>query len=758
MPKAIQISHFSINMLTRSLFLLLIPGLLAVGGDVVAQTDDYDVLPRTVQAIRAEDAPRLDGDVIGDPAWGAAEVIRGFVQNTPDEGLATTEETEVRILYTADALFVGVVCYDREPNRLIVSDSRRDADLSGGDSFRFVLDTYRDRQNGFIFGTNPAGVEYDAQVSNEGQGGGFGGGPRAQAGAGGGLNVNWDGSWRVEVATGEYGWSAEFAIPFRTLRFESGAGQVWGINFERTIRRKNEVAFWSPLPRQYGLARVSQAGALEGISVQAPRNLQIMPYVLAQAGRDVVLREFNTVGPDFDFGADLKYSITTSLTLDATYNTDFAQVEVDEQQINLDRFNLFFPEKRPFFLENAGNFAVGSPGEIELFFSRRIGIGPAGEAVPIVAGARLSGDAAGFKMGFLNMQTAQIGRAGVPANNFGVARLKRELPNRSFVGGIFTNRQGIGDIAGEDDYNRVVAVDGQLGIGRYGSVSGFAGRSFTPGITVPEHAFRLQATYDATSWLLEAGYAEVTAGFNPEVGFLRRSEYRKANGLIFRRFRPEFLGFHELRPHASYNGYWGLDGFYESGFLHVDNHWEWANGYEIHTGINFTHEGVREPFTILDDVVVGAGSFDHREAMIVGNTDRSEWISLAMETVIGGFFGGDRVTLAPSLQLRAGSAFNSEISYSRNMIDLPDGSFTTNLLRARLSYSFNPRLFVQTLVQYNDAADVWSGNLRFGWLQTAGTGLFVVINQSSGFDSLLLPGIDNQTVIVKYSHLFNVLN
>jgi len=485
--------------------------------------------------------------------------------------------------------------------------------------------------------------------------------------------------------------------------------------------------------------------------------LRVTPYVLGHGRRDVDIDEYGTVGLDFDFGADVKYGVTPSLTFDATYNTDFAQVEVDEQQINLDRFNLFFPEKRPFFLENAGLFAAGQPGEVELFFSRQIGIGPAGEAVPIAAGARLSGDALGMKVGLLNIQTAQVGRAGIPANNFGVARLKREMPNQSFVGGLLTNRQGVGEIASNEDYNRLVAVDGQVGIGRYGQLAGFAARSFTPGSTDSEHAFRLQAGYDAESWLLEVGYTEVATGFNPEIGFLQRLSYRKINSLVFRRFRPNVLGFHELRPHASYNGYWGLDGFYESGFLHVDNHWEWANGYEIHTGINFTHEGVREPFTILDDVTVAAGSFDHREAMLVGNTDQSERISLSMRAVIGGFFGGERLTLSPGLRVRWGDAFNSEFSLDRNRIDLPGGSFTTNLLRARLSYSFTPRLYVQTLVQYNDAADLWSANLRLGWLQSAGTGLFLVFNRTSGFDALLTPGLDNQSLIIKYSRLFNVL-
>ncbi len=700
----------------------------------------------------------LDGDVLGDPAWREAPLITGFWQTQPDVGQPATEQTEVRVLYTADMLYVGVVCYDRVPSQLVVTDSRRDASLDEMDSFRFVLDTYRDRQNGFIFGTNTAGVEYDAQISNEGQGGGFGGGGRAQGGAGGGLNVNWDGSWTVRVKTGDYGWSAEFAIPFRTLRFNSGKGQAWGINFERTIHRKRERAYWAPLPQQYELPRVSLAGSLEGLTPPAPRNLQFMPYALVQGSRDVEVSAYQGSGPNVDVGASLKYSITPSLTLDATYNTDFAQVEVDEQQINLDRFNLFFPEKRPFFLENAGTFAVGQPGQVELFFSRRIGIGPDGEAVPIVGGARVSGDIAGMKVGLLSMQTEEVDAVGIPANNFGVLRLKRELPNRTFVGALFTNRQGFGDFAANNDYNRLVAIDGQLGIGRYGQLSGFASRSFTPGALDPEYAFRMEAGYDSERWTLETGYSEIADGFNPEMGFLERSAYRAWNAVALHRYRPTFLGFHELRPHIRYSGYWGLDGFHESGFLHVDNHWEWESTWEIHTGVNVTHEGVREPFDIVDSVTVAAGSYNHVEAQLVGMTDQRKWISLNVRATIGGFFGGHRVALSPSVRLRAGEAFNSEFSLSRNDVDLPGGSFTTNLFRARLSYSFTPRLFVQTLVQLNDAADVWSANLRFGWLHTAGTGLFVVFNQTTGFDRALIPGVDNQTVVVKYTRLFNVLN
>ena len=399
-------------------------------------------------------APTIDGQVLDDPVWTAIEPVTGFTQTTPNEGQPASERTEVRIAYSADTLYFGVVCYDGDPSTIIVSDSRRDSPLSETDSFLIILDTYRDQQNGFVFGTNPSGLEYDGQVTNEGQGtGGFvgggrgGGGGRQQRGTGRGFNLNWDGSWEVRTQVSDIGWSAEFAVPFRTLRYSSGESQTWGLNFQRNIRRRNETAFWSALPRQYTLYRLSLAGQLTGLQLPPQRNLKIMPYVLG----DAVSNEFD--GNDVllgDTGIDLKYSLTPSLTLDATYNTDFAQVEVDDQQVNLNRFNLFFPEKRPFFLENAGLFGVGNTGSAELFFSRRIGIGPDGQVIPILGGGRLSGQVGGnLNVGLLSMQTQEV-EGVAPSNNFTVARVRKDLRNRSNVGAIFVSRQASGDLAGTD--------------------------------------------------------------------------------------------------------------------------------------------------------------------------------------------------------------------------------------------------------------------------------------------------------------------
>ena len=428
-------------------------------------------------AARATEAPVIDGDIAGDPAWAAATPISAFWQEQPDEGQPASEKTEVRVIFTADTLYVGVILFDREPDGIVVSDASRDAPMDDTDSFQMIVDTYRDRQNGFVFGTNPAGIEYDGQVTNEGQGGGgLGFGQMQSGGSGAGFNINWDGAWTVRTQITEQGWAAEFAIPFRTLRYPSATDQTWGINFQRNIRRRNERAYWAPIPRQFNLYRVSLAGSLDGVQTPALRNLRVTPYALGNvlaSGESPV--DSVVLG---DVGGDMKYMLTPSLTLDATVNTDFAQVEVDDQQVNLDRFTLFFPEKRPFFLENAGFFSVGNPGEVDLFFSRRIGIGDDGQTIPILGGGRVSGKAGKFNVGVLNMQTDDY-QDRLAAANFSVARVSRDLPNRSSIGAIFTNRQATGDLAGDAAPGRTFGVDGKWGIGQTSMITGFVAKTDT---------------------------------------------------------------------------------------------------------------------------------------------------------------------------------------------------------------------------------------------------------------------------------------
>ena len=691
-------------------------------------------------------------------------MLTGFRQNTPDEGEPASERTEVRIVYTNDTIYFGVVCYVLDPSTIIVSDARRDSSLTETDSFRLVLDTYQDQQNGFVFGTNPVGLEYDGQLTNAGQGsGGTGGGlvrrsgSQQQRGSGGGFNLNWDGVWQVRARISDIGWTAEIAIPFRTLRYPSGAAQTWGLNLQRNIRHRNEESYWAPLPRQFNLNRLSLAGEVQGVEVPVQRNLKLTPYVLGEAIRRDAHTRTTTLG---DVGADLKYSLTPSLTLDLTYNTDFAQVEVDDQQVNLDRFNLFFPEKRPFFLENAGLFSVGQPGQLELFFSRRIGIGDSGQQIPILGGGRLSGKLGrNTNIGFLNMQTAAVATGGVPSNNFTVARVRQDFRNRSNLGAMVVNRSATGGLVGADDHNRSYAVDGRWGFGETVMLSGFAAGTDTPGVRGDAHAYNVAASYESERYRYGGGFTEVGPAFNPEVGFYARRGYRRVDGAFRTAFRPEnSVGLHEWTPHASFFTIRNVDtGQTESEWIHLDNTMEWRNGFWMSTALNVTTEGVLEPFEIFPGVIVPVDRYDHAEAQLRVRTDQGAPLSVEFFSVFGGFFGGQRTQLSPRLSLRVGETFNTQVSWERNDLDLPGGAFVTNLVRLRVNYSFTTRMFVQALVQYNDRARLWSSNLRFGLLSDANTGLFIVYNEIEGIDRFIPPGA-GRSLTLKYSYLFDLLN
>ncbi len=719
----------------------------------VSRAEEASTGTRVAEAAIAAEAPILDG-IVDDSIWQTAQVITDFVQAEPYEGQPATEKTEVRMLYDETHLYLGVICYDSDPSGIIVTDSRRDSNLDDTDSFRAIFDTYLDRQNGFVFGTNPAGIEYDGQVTNEGEGGG--GGPgfnRSQSGSGGGFNLNWDASFQVRSHVGDFGWSAEFAIPLRTLRYGSTKPQVWGLNFQRNIRRKREEVYWSPVSRIYSLHRLSSAGELRGLELETPRNFKVTPYALGSSERDYVTSDENEL--DGDFGVDAKFGVTPSLNLDLTYNTDFAQVEVDEQQINLTRFNLFFPEKRPFFLENAGNFAMGQNEDVELFFSRRIGIGESGEIVPILGGARMSGKAGQYNLGVLNMQTEEaLGVA--PANNYTVASLSRELPNRSSIGALFVNRLATGDLAGDDDWNRTFGFDGKLGIGVPFTLSGFAARTDTPGLEGREHALNLRGEYQKNQGRVWLGFTEVGDDFNPEVGFLTRDNYRSLETGFFLNIRNDISWLRELRPHITYTGFWNFEGFKETENLHVDSHVDFENGAYFSPAFNHTVEGLEEPFEIYPGIVVAPGSYANWEAAWRWNTNVARPLSYEGGINFGGFLSGDRRGYENTINFRYQSKVITSLTWAYNDIDLLEGSFVTNLGQFKVSYNFTPMLYLQALVQYNDRADVWSSNIRFSWLNTAGTGLFVVYNDTEGLGDLLI-GPQNRSFIVKYTHQFDIL-
>ena len=709
--------------------------------------------------VRSTKLPIMDGNVIDDEAWSSINPIISFTQKSPDEGQVATEKTAVRIMYSEQMFYVSVICYDSNPEGIVISDTRRDAPLNNTDSFMFILDTFHDQQNGFVFGTNAGGIEYDAQVSGGGEGMSISS-TRQSVGVGANFNINWDAAWDVKTEIGEYGWSAEFAIPFKTLRFSSAKDQSWGANFQRTIARKNEHVFWSPIPRQFSLNRLALEGTLTGINVPTDRNIKLMPYALGNNNK--VINETSYSESEGDFGLDAKVGVTSSLTMDITYNTDFAQVEADEQQVNLDRFSLFFPEKRAFFLENAGLFSAGENTyygpDIEMFFSRRIGI-VSGSRVPILGGGRLTGDLGGFKLGILNMRTGSVKNVS-DGDDYGVFRLKKELPNRTYFGGMVTRKKGLGD-AGY--INQSYSVDGALGIGDAIQLIGFAAKTDpAPGIkgNNDSYAYVLEANRNTQSFTNQIRYSEVGKNFNPEMGFVKRLGYRKVLFRILNRTRPkDFFGILELRPHITYWGYWKLeDGFQETGFLHIDNHWEFRNGFRIDTGINFTKEGVVDSFQIVSGEWVPPNTYDNKELHIRTNTNLTKPFSIILVTKIGGFFNGDRKNFDTTLRYRFGDRFTSEIISKYNDVKLDDGGeFITHLMRGRLTYALSSNIYIQSLLQYNNQSDEWSMNWRFIWQQSAATGLYIVYNEAQDYDGIPITK-STKSFVLKYSYLFDIMN
>tara|TARA_B100000131_G_scaffold316919_1_gene357869 strand:- start:291 stop:2498 length:2208 start_codon:yes stop_codon:yes gene_type:complete len=709
--------------------------------------------------VRSTKLPIMDGNVIDDEAWSSINPIISFTQKSPDEGQVATEKTAVRIMYSEQMFYVSVICYDSNPEGIVISDTRRDAPLNNTDSFMFILDTFHDQQNGFVFGTNAGGIEYDAQVSGGGEGMSISS-TRQSVGVGANFNINWDAAWDVKTEIGEYGWSAEFAIPFKTLRFSSAKDQSWGANFQRTIARKNEHVFWSPIPRQFSLNRLALEGTLTGINVPTDRNIKLMPYALGNNNK--VINETSYSESEGDFGLDAKVGVTSSLTMDITYNTDFAQVEADEQQVNLDRFSLFFPEKRAFFLENAGLFSAGENTyygpDIEMFFSRRIGI-VSGSRVPILGGGRLTGDLGGFKLGILNMRTGSVKNVS-DGDDYGVFRLKKELPNRTYFGGMVTRKKGLGD-AGY--INQSYSVDGALGIGDAIQLIGFAAKTDpAPGIkgNNDSYAYVLEANRNTQSFTNQIRYSEVGKNFNPEMGFVKRLGYRKVLFRILNRTRPkDFFGILELRPHITYWGYWKLeDGFQETGFLHIDNHWEFRNGFRIDTGINFTKEGVVDSFQIVSGEWVPPNTYDNKELHIRTNTNLTKPFSIILVTKIGGFFNGDRKNFDTTLRYRFGDRFTSEVISKYNDVKLDDGGeFITHLMRGRLTYALSSNIYIQSLLQYNNQSDEWSMNWRFIWQQSAATGLYIVYNEAQDYDGIPITK-STKSFVLKYSYLFDIMN
>ncbi len=714
-----------------------------------ADAIDYDTihLEKRLTAVRAEGAIMLDG-ALDEAAWRQAPLANGFIQNDPREGNPATYDTDVRVLYTDDALYLGVFAHDMEPSKIIVSDLKKDYNTGSSDGFRIILDTFHDGRNGYQFATNPAGAKWDSQMAGEGRD----------------NNQNWDGIWDVKTRITETGWFAEIWIPFRTLKFGDEDPQVWGINFERKLRRLNEDSYWSPIPRIYDVQRVSLAGTLEGLrGVHAGKNLRVKPYVLSSGSR-VTTRP---MAGDAQGGIDVKYGVTSGLVWDFTVNTDFSQVEADEQQVNLTRFNLFFPEKRDFFLENQGLFAFGDSGgggggsfsagrtnqiqDMRLFFTRRIGLSDDGQAVPILGGTRLSGRQGAYSIGMLNIQQREDG--GVPATNFTALRLRRDVLANSDIGAVLLDKE----LAGPG-FNRLAGFDANFRFGGL-TMNGFAAKTFSPtpavGDTGSDLTTRANAEYRNRQWRLSGRYTTIGERFHDELGFIPRTGVNETNVNINRTLRPTWLprAIRELGPHwvlvqSNRADGSGLD------LRQQDFHFSinFANGSFLEPGANTNVEIIRTPFILNSGrgVRILPGRYEYTEYFLTYRPDDSARASVGLRYGIGPFYGGYKRTYAWGPTFRPNEKLNASVTMQLNDISLPGVSYLSTLTTSRINYNFNTKVFVNALLQYNTDTHQLSSNIRFNVIHRPLSDFFFVYNEHRDEHSGLL---QDRSLIAKLTYM-----
>jgi hypothetical protein len=755
----------------QAALLAALAGLISPLGTAPARAADPQSLPaaRLQQGIAA---PTIDGKV-DDQAWARVQPFTTFTQQDPDEGAPASERTEARVLVDQNTLYLSFICFDSEPDKIIVSQARRDSPLTDTDAIILVLDTFNDTQNAFVFGTNPLGIEYDGQVAGEGQTtGGTGGAPapgqqqtNQQRGGINAFNPNWDGDWRVRASVTERGWEAEMAIPFKTLRYLPGQDRTWGFNVWRNIRRKNEQSFLSPIPRGFDIYRVSMAAKLTGLNLPAQRELKFIPYVLGSANKDFGLTG-NTLDRNGEVGIDAKWAVRPSLTADFTVNTDFAQVEVDDEQVNLTRFDLFFPEKRSFFLENASTFQFGAPQQIELFFSRRIGLsglGSSGTPIPIIGGARLSGKVNHWNIGLLDMQTERAEEAGTnrllaPSNNFGTIRLQREV-GRSTFGGIFVSRASTGT---SGTSNRAYGLDTAIQVSSNGKLFAFIARNDSPGTEKgSDYAGRLFYSYANDLWQVTGGYSQVGERFDPEVGFVPRRGYRRPEYRVFYNKQPKrWPWIRRISPHTSYTGYYGFDNRIQSSSAHFHPfEIQPRSGGRFGTFVDRAQDRPLTPFTVFNAngkrVVIPPGLYTWYQLANEYQSDPSAVVSGTARVRVGNFYDGDYKSLELTAVGRAGSRFTASAGWTRQIIDLPYGDFTSDLVPVKVSYAFTTLANLQALVQYNGQSTLFSTNIRLAMLNRSGTGLFVVYNDrrdTSTFDPREVLG---RSFVIKYTRLLS---
>ena len=735
------------------------------GFAVMPPSEYYRVAP-----VRVENGPQIDGR-LDEEVWLQAAVIDEFIQQEPAEGEPATERTVVRLLYDAEALYLGVEAYDTEPDGVIATEMRRDSlRLLDEDNFQVILDTFHDRRSGYMFVTSPLGAKLEQQVAEEGEGGWRG---RNSSN----ININWDGVWDVVSRRTATGWVAEIAIPMVTLRFPRTEEQVWGVNFMRNIRRKNEQVFWAPISKEYTLTRVSLAGTMHGIgAVNRGLDLRMTPYMLAGGRQDRAAGAVAGGGLDGsgfnDYGLDVKYGVASGLNLDLTLNTDFAQVEVDEQQVNLTRFPLFFPEKRDFFLENAGMFNVGAPGSgfgrvADLFFTRRIGLSAGGQPTPIIGGARLTGKVNRHNVAAMNITTGSFGNAG---DNFFVGRYSRDILARSKVGGIVIDKQAVGSVyapgtGGVSHYNRTFAADTTLAVHRNLTMTGFVAKTQTPGLTSGDMASYARATWLSPAFHVYTEFADLQENFNPEVGFVPRLGIRTSKFHGEWNPRPDRFNIRMFDPMWNITYTTDQHNRLLTRRIHNMIGTYFEDGSSVMFYFNDHFEQLDIPFPIRNTgVTVPAGTYRFGEWVFSYQSDPSRRLYTRTRYSPQTFFDGTRTDIQATVGLRATSRVSAETIFNRSDVDLPWGAFVADLASLRLDLTLSPTVTLRSLSQYNSLTGELSNSIRFNWIYSPGSDIYIAYDEMRLDDLFYLNphvrrspwgDIRNRQIAVKMTYLLS---
>ena len=708
----------------------------------------------TVRAIRLSEPIRLDGQ-LDEAVYQTVPPITGFLQTIPDEGEPATEKTESWITFDEENVYVSARLWESVPeSEWIANEMRRDTQqLRNNDTFSVLFDTYYDRRNGFLFYTNPLAARADIQVTNEGSG----------------INIDWNPIWDVRSGRFEGGWTVEMQIPFKSLRYRPGRSQIWGVQLRRAIRRRNEWSHMTQIPRSaipgnnggFAILRLSAAGTLVGLEVpDAGRNLEIKPYAISGLQTDRAAVPATSNEGQADVGLDVKYGLTENLTADFTVNTDFAQVEADEQQVNLTRFEISFPEKREFFLEGRGTYEfasrVGGRNAPRLFFSRRIGL-ESGELMPILGGGRVTGKMGSFDVGALNIQTGEDKALGLESTNFTVLRLRRDVFRRSSIGALFTGRSAS---TAADGWNQTFGLDAKFSFLQDLDLAGYIARTRTPGLVGDDQSYVGTFSYDADLWGVDLGHLSVGENFNPEVGFLRRRGFRETTASA--RFSPRPASIEAIRKLTFQASLAYLEHaeprFVESRGGQAQLQIEFESSDFFNLRYNESYEFLDEDFRVGADVTVPPGRYTFRDVEVGFSFGLQRWYSGTLAVRRGSFYGGDKTTVGlRGGRLNVSERLSLEPTLSFNSVDLPEGSFRTDLAVTRINYAFTPRMFLGGLVQYNSGNDSFSTNLRLRWEYRPGSELFIVYTEARDTDVLdRFSELSNRGLTIKVNYLLRL--